>query len=108
MSERPWRRAQGGLRLDVRLTPRSSTDRLEGLQALSDGRQVLAARVRAAPENGRANDALLRLLARELGVPASACDLASGGKGRIKSVSLAGDPDALERRLEALCTAPKE
>ncbi|MBX9759112.1 MAG: DUF167 family protein [Beijerinckiaceae bacterium] len=108
MGERPFRRAHGGLRLDVRLTPRSSTDRVEGLQTLSDGRQVLAARVRAAPESGRANEALLRLLAQELGLPASACKLASGGKGRIKSVSLAGDPDVLEPRIEALCSAAKE
>jgi len=79
----------------VRLTPRSSSDRLEGLKTLSDGRCVLSVRVRAAPEDGEANKALLRLLARELGISASNCVLASGGKSRLKSVGVTGDADAL-------------
>ncbi len=108
MAERPWRRADGGLRIDVRLTPRSSSDQLEGLRTLSDGRCVLSVRVRAAPEDGKANEALLRLLARELGVSASACVLASGGKSRLKAVGVTGDGDALALRLEALFGAAKD
>ena len=108
MAERPWRRADGGLRLDVRLTPRSSSDRLEGVQTLSDGRCVLIARVRAAPEDGKANEALLRLLARELGLPARDCVLAAGSKSRLKSIRLAGDADALASALETSCGAAKD
>ena len=47
------------LRLEVRLTPRASCDLIEGEKLLSDGRRVLAARVRAVPEKGAANEALL-------------------------------------------------
>lgn len=82
-------------------------DRIDGVQALSDGRIILAARVRAVPEDGRANDALLRLLAGELGARVSDCSLAAGGKSRLKSVLVTGDPDDLSRRLESLCASAK-
>ena len=55
------------LRLDVRLTPRAARDFLEGETRLADGRRVLSARVRAVPEKGAANEALLSLIARASG-----------------------------------------
>jgi len=92
----------------VRLQPRSSGDKLEGVKTLSDGRPVLIARVRAVPEDGHANDALLRLVARELGLPPSACTLSAGAKSRIKTLAIAGDPEAVERKLEAICGPAKD
>ncbi len=56
--------------LFVRLTPRGGRDAIDGIETLSDGRAVLAVRVRAVPENGRANAALEKLLAESLGYPA--------------------------------------
>jgi uncharacterized protein YggU (UPF0235/DUF167 family) len=93
--------------VDVRLTPRSSRDLLDGAQTLSDGRRVLVARVRAVPEDGRANDALLRLLAQSLDVARSDCSLAAGAKSRVKSVAVRGDSDVLAQRLEAILAAAK-
>ena len=65
----PWRAAGDDLLLALRLTPRSSKDALEGLEKLSDGRCVLKARVRAVPEDGKANEALLKLIAKSLNLP---------------------------------------
>ena len=57
-------------------------------------------RVTAAPEHGRANDAVLRLLAETLEVPREDVTLVSGQAGREKTVELAGiDPELAERRL---------
>ena len=57
-------------------------------------------RVAAAPERGKANDALLALLAETLAVPRSSVTLVSGGGSRDKIVELAGiEPDEIERRL---------
>ena len=64
---------------------------------------MLLARVRAAPEDGKANDALCRLIAAAAGVAASKARVASGAKSRVKHVALAGEPAALMAKLgEAL------
>jgi len=57
-------------------------------------------RVAAAPERGKANEAVLALLAETLSVPRSSVTLVSGSGSRDKIVELAGiEPDELERRL---------
>jgi len=59
-------------------------------------------RVTAAPEDGRANDAVLRLLAEVLAVPRGALTLISGHSGRDKIVELVGVGPALaDRRLSS-------
>ena len=59
-------------------------------------------RVAAAPEGGKANEAVLRLLADELDLPRSSIALVSGHAGRDKVVEVTGiDARETERRLEA-------
>lgn len=98
----PLRIREDGIDLFVRLTPKSSVDRLEGVETAADGRSHLKARVRAVPENGAANHALERLVAKTLGVPASAVSVVAGGTARLKTLRIAGDPKVLERSVEAL------
>ena len=63
-------------------------------------------RVTAAPERGRANEAVLRLLAETLALPRTALTLVSGHGGREKIVELAGvGPALIERRLTSATTA---
>ena len=69
---------------------------------------MLAARVRALPDNGCANEALLRLLATALDIRVSDCVLKSGGKSRLKVVSITGNADTLSEKLEALYAAKDE
>ena len=66
---RPWKAAAGGIDILVRATPKATRDAIEGIERLADGSTVLKARVRAAPADGEANDALLRLIARAATVP---------------------------------------
>jgi len=83
-----------GVRLTVRLTPRGGLDRIDGVR---DG--TLHARVAAPPADGAANLALVRLLARELDVPAGAVRLVSGATGRTKVVAIEGiGPERLRER----------
>ena len=98
----PFRARENGIDLFVRLTPKSSVDRVEGVETAADGRSHLKARVRAVPENGAANQALERLVAKTLGVPSSAVSVVAGGTSRLKTVRIAGDPQALARGAEAL------
>jgi uncharacterized protein YggU (UPF0235/DUF167 family) len=58
--------------------------------------------VAAPPEGGRANDAVVRLLAETLSVPRDAVRLVSGQSARDKIVELTGiDGSQAERRLTA-------
>jgi uncharacterized protein YggU (UPF0235/DUF167 family) len=97
-----FRIRDGGIDLVVRLTPKSSRDAVEGMEAGGDGRPYLKARVRAVPEKGKANAALERLLAAALGLPASDVAVIAGGTARLKTVRLAGDPAALVKTLATL------
>jgi len=83
------------VRLLVRLTPRGSRDLIESVGPQGE----LRVRVRAAPVEGAANVALLRLLAGELGLPLSAVVLERGATARLKRVRLDGvSADGLRER----------
>lgn len=86
----------------VRLTPKGGRDAVEGWEAASDGSLHLKCRVRAVPENGKANTALVELLAKTLTVPKSAVTIVAGAASRRKKVEIAGDPAVLAARLESL------
>lgn len=94
------RHAGAGLLLPVRLTPKSSRDEIAGIEEFG-GEAVLKARVRALPEDGRANAALEKLIASWLKVPPSSVKVSQGGKSRMKQVLVEGDADALARLVDA-------
>jgi uncharacterized protein len=101
MPGRPWRVEADGLRLSVRLTPRGGRDAIDGIEALADGRLVLACRVRAAPTEGQANAALLGLIAKTLGLRQRDITFIAGESARLKTLHLAGAPGPLAAALEA-------
>src|SRR5262245_24130153 len=84
-------------RLRLRVAPGAARPGIAG--RYGDGWKL---RVAAPPEGGRANDAVVRLLAETLQVPRGAVTLVSGHRARDKVVDLAGfDPAEVERRLAA-------
>ena len=99
---RPWTRIPGGLRLMVRLTPRAGRDALGGLREIEPDQPLLLARVAEPPLEGAANAALVKLVAKALGIPKTAVTVAAGETSRIKALEISGDPEALEAALEAL------
>ena len=99
-----WRAAPDGVTISVRLTPKGGRDCLDGVETMSDGRVVLKARVRAAPHEGAANDALVALLAKSLGVPPRTVEITGGATSRIKRVHVVGDAAALAATLEKLAS----
>ena len=100
MQARPWSAAADGFIVTVRLTPKGGRDAIDGIEILADGRVVLKVRVRAAPHEGAANDALLRVLAKALGVPPGRVEIVGGTASRIKRVKIVGDAAALGVALE--------
>ena len=106
----PPPRAGAGEVLAVRVTPRARADRLLGFrpQAADGGArnprgagEVLCAQVTAPPEGGRANRALVTLVARAAGVPRGAVVLESGARSRNKLLRVPAGTAALLRRLLA-------
>jgi hypothetical protein len=73
------------VRFAVRLTPRSTADRVDGV---IDG--VLRARVQASAVEGAANNALLRLISAELGVARRDVRLVAGATSRLKLIVVDG------------------
>ena len=99
MNSEAWAVVGEGLSVRIRLTPRAGEDSLEGCGTLADGSVVLKARVRALPEDGAANTALCKLLARVLDCPVRNVHITGGGKARLKTCRVDGDGAALAGRL---------
>ena len=98
----PWREVGGRLQVRLRVTPNAGADAIEGTELRDDGSAVLRVRVKAVPDRGKANAAVIRLVAKALGVPKSAVTLVSGDTARLKTIEIDGDPAALGARIETL------
>jgi len=74
--------AETGARIRVRVTPKAARNGI----VLRDGQ--IRVQVSAAPESGKANTAVQKLLARALGIPKSRVTLVRGHAGRDKVFSV--------------------
>lgn len=72
----------------VKLTPKAATNRIGAVRQLPDGTAQLAIYVTAPPEDGKANAAMLALLAEHLGVAPSRLTLLRGHTARQKQVKV--------------------
>ncbi len=79
-----------GLIVNIHLQPGASRDLVSGLHG-----EALKVRVTAPPAEGRANRALIRLLARELGLPPSAVSILAGASSRNKKIRILCPPERI-------------
>lgn len=96
----PYRETPSGLDLHVRLTPKAARDAVGGCIQTPQG-MALQAHVRAVPENGAANQALIALIAKWLRIPKSSISLTAGGKSRLKTLSIDGGTGELINKIES-------
>jgi len=89
------------VRVRVRLTPRASANRLAGLVADADGGVALKIMVTAAAEQGKANDALIALLAKTWRLAKSDISIVAGASDRRKTLHVAGTAPQLLSALAA-------
>jgi uncharacterized protein len=87
------------VRVTVRLSPQAGAEGLIGIVISADGRRVLKASVTAPARDGRANEALLQLLARVWHLPRRDLSIVAGSTSRSKAVRLAGDPQQLIEKI---------
>lgn len=85
----------------IRVTARSRRPGLGGWRKGADGCDELEIRVAEPPEDGAANAAAVKLLAKALGVSRAQVTIAAGHSNRHKRVALPFDLDEVRRRLGA-------
>ena len=83
----------------IRLTPRAARSRVEGVGAGADGGAVLKVAVTAPPERGKANAAMITLLAKAWRLPKTSMAITAGATARRKTLLVKGDGKALVARL---------
>ncbi|MDQ2671003.1 MAG: DUF167 domain-containing protein [Gemmatimonadota bacterium] len=83
------------MRIRFHIQPRASRTEAAGIHG-----GALKVRIAAPPVDGAANDALVRWVAEQLGVPQSRVIVTAGAASRAKTVEIAGvDADEVRRRL---------
>ena len=95
----PLRPLKGGVALSVKLTPNASVDQVLGLEE-GVGGSVLRVKVRAVPEKGKANKALIAVLAEWFDLPKSSLRLHAGETSRRKTVWIDADMMELAANME--------
>ncbi len=93
---------EGKSTLAVYVTPRANKDEVLGLRIAEDGTQEVAVRVTAAPDSGKANKAVCKLIAKELGIPKSAVALKRGETSRHKLLECEATSANLESWISSL------
>lgn len=91
-----------GARATLRVTPRARHDGVIGVGIDGAGGHYLAVRVSAPPEAGKANAAVIKILARRWRIPQGDLEVVSGASARRKVLQIRGSPDALMARLETI------
>lgn len=95
-----------GIRLRVKVAPKAKRNAIGGWldeppEGPIGGGKALKIAVTAAPEGGKANEAVIALLAKEWGVAKSAISVVAGATDRRKILEIRGQPAELMQRLQA-------
>ena len=106
-----WKAVDGGIRLRLKVQPKARRAGVAGLTPDPEGPDgtgwALKLAVGSPPEDGKANAAVIALLAETLGVAKSAISVVSGATDRRKLVEIRGDEKDLRAALDALLTQPE-
>ena len=101
----PFRACPGGVRVCLKVTPKAKRAQFGGLLDEPDGEKALKVAVTAAPEGGKANEAVIALLAKEWGVAKSAVSVVAGATDRRKLMEIRGPSQELLARLQSWLAA---
>lgn len=99
----PFRIGDGGLHVRLKVAPKAAANRVAGLADDAEGGRVLKVSVTAPADKGKANAAVVKLLAKEWGLAKSDMAIVQGAAARTKTLLIRGDGVALMRRLTDWC-----
>jgi len=91
-----------GLEVQLRVTPNASRNSIGGIVADAQGSGALKLAVTAVPENGKANAAVIKLLAKSWRLRKTDCQVIRGQTDRNKTIFIRGDGEALRTTLQQM------
>ena len=100
-----WTATPDGVRLRLKVRPQARRAGIEGVVADRNG-EALSVSVTAAPEDGKANAAVIALLAKALDIAKSTISVTQGATSRRKTIHVAGNSTALAGTLESWRESP--
>jgi len=86
----------------VRVTPNAARNAVAGLVMRADNRQFLAIRTSALAENGKANSAVIAIVAKALGVTKTSIAIATGSQSREKTLLISSPSESAIAKLAQL------
>lgn len=89
-----------GLKVFVRLSPKAKREGIEGIHTDPNGTERLKIAVSAPPVDGKANEYLIKWLAKYLHIAKSSITLISGTTDRSKTLLIVGNSDEIIQKLE--------
>jgi hypothetical protein len=95
----PFLIRKDGVTVSLRVTPRAAKDNVAGLARVAEGAVEYKIGVTASPEDGKANAAVIKLLAKAWKVPKSSLSIIKGAADRRKVILVTGDAASLEGEL---------
>ena len=91
-----------GVRIEARVTPRASKNAIEGIR---EGRILV--RVTASPVDEAANQAVIEIVSKALGLPRRDVSIVAGDHSRMKSLAVSGVSESdVRQRLSAILGRP--
>ena len=103
----PFQPVAGGLEVRLRVTPKASRDAITGVVADSQGNGAIRIAVTAVPENGNANAAVIKMLAKAWRLRKTDMQIVRGATDRNKILLIAGDWNALLTTLQPFIQTPE-
>ncbi len=97
-----FRADEAGVTLSLRVTPGARKAGLDSVVEAADGRAHGRMKVRAKAQDGAANAEVVETLAKALGRPRSAIEIAAGGTARLKTIRIEGAPAETAARLKEM------
>ncbi len=92
----------GDVRMFVRVSLSAATDEIAGFWNGADGEARLAVKVTAPPDKGKANAAVIKLIATHIGLPKSSLSIMAGKTSRLKTIAVSGDHETIIAGIKSL------
>ncbi len=91
-----------GIRLLIRATPGAAKNEITGVWRGVDDEHRLAIKITAPPDKGKANAAIIKLLAKATGLAKSSFTITAGETARLKTINVSGESKILTSLFKTL------